>query len=187
MLCRVRTTFLQLLAIAALATSVASCDSSNDQPAVSGADSETVLVHGVVDKNGKPVSGAQVWLTLWPEDDDTPDGGVVDTRSEHPVTTGDDGRFVLSLDPDRLESRYFNGDFLNFDIEVWGDGQLGRWGSTVELIEDRFWRGDDEDRIADDALQIDFDLGTKPTVTLETLDAPDEHELMLMPSPKRPS
>lgn len=187
MLGRVKKTLCAAVAALTLSAALASCGPPYDQVAVSGTDSAAVLAYGVVEKEGKPVTGAQVWLTLRPEDDDTPEGEVVDTRSEDAVTTDGDGRFLLSLDPDELESRYFNGDYLNFDIEVWNDGQLGGWSSTVHLIEERFWRQDEQERIGDDALQIDFDLGKRPTVTLETLDGPDEHELTLSPLSKAPN
>lgn len=187
MLGRVNKTLFAAVAALTLSAALASCGPPYDLVAVSGADSENVLVHGVVEKDGKPVTGAQVWLTLWPEDDDTPEGDVVDTRTEDSVTTDGDGRFLVSLDPDELEPRYFNGEYLNFDIEVWNDGQLGGWSSTVNLIDERFWRQDDQEGIADDALKIDFDLGNRPTITLETLDGPDEHELTLSPLSKSPN
>ncbi|MFI5428490.1 hypothetical protein [Aeromicrobium sp. UC242_57] len=158
---------------------VAGCGSP---PATSGKDSETVLVHGVVERDGKPLQDARVWLTLWPEDlDDLPEGGTVDTKAFKPAKTNSDGKYVLSLDPDELTSRYFNGDLLNFDISVSDEVKNGQWGSTVYLVKERFWRQDEQDRIADDVHQIDFDLGKSPSVTLETLDAPDKHELLIIP------
>lgn len=172
-----------LTTILAATPVLASCGSSDEPRATFGKGSETVLVHGIIEENGKPVQDAKVWLTLWPDDDDTPIGGIIDTKDYAPATTDDDGKYVLRLDPDELKSRYFNGDFLNFDISVSHEGRLGGWGSTVYLVDKRFWRHDEEDRIADDVHEIDFDLGKRPSVTLETLDAPDRHELTLTPAP----
>lgn len=179
MLARVKKTLCAVVAAWTMAVALAGCGSSADEPEVSGAGSASVVAHGVIEKDGEPVSGAQVRLTLWPEDDDTPEGGTVDTRVEDAVTTDDDGRFVASLDPAELPSRYFNGDYLNFDLDVWNDTKLGHWSSTVHLVEQRFWRQDEQERVADDALSVDFDLGKNPTVTVKTLDGPDEKKLFV--------
>lgn len=161
-------------------------DAEHRQPAItSGPTSGTLVVHGVVNQGGKPLSGAKVWLTLWPEDtDEVKEGETVDTRDSKPVTTDDDGRYALSLDPDTLTSRYFDGELLNFDITVFDKNKAGSWGSTVWLVDRRVWRSDETALVGDNVLRMNFDLG-KPGIT--TIDSHGERESAELPMGDAPA
>lgn len=158
------------VALLAVLVTLAGCGGNGNVEAfaTSGPETGAVLVHGVIKNDGKPLSGAQIGLTLFPEDNDAP-AGPIDTYDPKPVVTGSDGRFALRLDPEKLTSEYYNGDFLNYDINVFSDDKMGSWSSTVYLIDERVWRSAERARIADNALKMNFDLGKQTIVTTDSL------------------
>ncbi|MCW2749195.1 MAG: hypothetical protein JWR83_305 [Aeromicrobium sp.] len=161
-----------LVALASLAA--CSSGSNSAKPtATAGPKTGNLLVHGVVYSHGKPVRGAAVGLMLWPDPDDTPEGEIVDTWSSDSVTSDAAGDYAIKLDPDSLKSKYFNGEYLNFEIDVSGDGLGGSWNSTVFLVKNRVWRSDEQALVGDPALSMNFDFG-KPSVT--TTDSFGDHE-----------
>jgi hypothetical protein len=139
---------------------------SSTARATAGPDSEHLLIHGTVSRGDEPMAGAQVWLTLFPEDTSDADvGDVIDTFETPPVETDDEGGYAIELDPDQLSSRYFNGEFLNYDVGIVVDGEWGSWGSTVSLRGTDYWRSDERARVGDSAVEVSFDFDG-PTIML---------------------
>lgn len=160
------------LGVAMLVAVGTGCSSATDDIATSGPETGTILVHGIVKKDGKPLSGTQIGLTLMPEGDHMDDvraDGSIDTYDPKPVITGADGAFALPLDPEELSSKYYNGDFLNFEMMAFHDRSMGSWNSTVYLIDERVWRSDEQARVADPLLRMDFDFGKQTVVVTDSL------------------
>jgi hypothetical protein len=135
-------------------------------PATSGRDSAHLLVHGTVTRGDEPVAGARLALTLTPEDlAEIEVGESVESFDAAQVETDEDGRYAIELDPAELSSQYFNGDYLNFDINVLADDELGLWSSTVWLERNEYWRSDDRALPGDEVMDLSFDL-VGPTVVL---------------------
>ena len=146
--------------------------------ATAGPDTGTVALHGVVSRDGKPLRGTTVVATLWPEDtSDVPEGGVVDTLDLPAVTTGDDGAYVVRIDPDRLTSRYFGGDYLNVDLRFSTTTSMSSWSTTIDLVDDRVWRSTDQARVGDPVLRMDVDLGRRTITTEDSLGEKEKSDL----------
>jgi hypothetical protein len=138
---------------------------TSEEVVTQGPGTGDLLVVGTVSRDGKPVEDAEVWLSLWPDPDDTPVGEAVDTLETDVVHTDGSGRYAVRLDPDHLTSRYFpaDHDFLNFELCLWDGGHMAQWSSTVSRVGDRAWRTEGA-RIGDPVYDMSFDLG-RPTVT----------------------
>lgn len=165
-------TFGVVLSVVMFTAVAAGCSSYADDIATSGPETGTILVYGVVKKDGKPVVGAKVWLSLWPKSEVLAemdeDESFTDYLPSKAVRTTPEGKYALRLDPDELSSRFFNGEFLNFDVEVRDGDAAGRWGSTGHLIDERFWRSDEGTRVADPLRRMDFDFGKKTVVMTDS-------------------
>ncbi len=155
-------------------------DGSPTSVATAGPDTGTVALHGVVSMNGKPLRGASVVATLWPEDtSDVAEGETVDTRDLPTITTDGDGAYVLRIDPDRLTSRYFGGDFLNVDLSFTTKKVMSSWSTTVDLVDDRVWRSTERARVGDSVLRLDADLGRRTVTTTSSLGEKEKSELLV--------
>lgn len=148
--------------------------------ATAGPETAHLLLHGTVTHGDEPVPGAEVWLSLFPEDtSDVEVGEVVDTLETEPVETDDDGGFVIEVDPDTLSSTYFNATFLNYDVMLRADDELATWSSTAWLVREDHWRSDERARVGDAVTRMDFDLAA-PTLTLtDSYGEPETDELPL--------
>ncbi|MCL8251450.1 hypothetical protein AERO_08640 [Aeromicrobium fastidiosum] len=170
--------FLAALLVSVLVVGGCGSDAPPTPVATAGPDTGTVALHGVVSMDGKPVRGAFVVATLWPEDtSDVPEGGVVDTLDLPTVTTGDDGAYVVRIDPDRLASRYFGGDYLNVDLRFSTTTSMSSWSTTVDLVDDRVWRSTDRARVGDPVLRLDVDLGRRTITTEDSLGEKEKSDL----------
>ena len=170
MIGRMLATLVVLAACAACSASGEEAGERRDRPALSGPESRDVLVHGRVLDDGKPVADAAVTIQVWPEGDmDEIEVGDTIDMFDVTMSTDDEGRYVVLVDPRELESRYFGGsDFVNFDVLVGADGRMTSWSTTTYLIgAGRIWRSDPEARTGDRALELRFDL-SKQTVETTT-------------------
>ena len=164
----------RILSTLAVLAGLAACSSSGeepaepDRPALSGPESRDVLVHGRVLDAGKPVEDAAVTIEIWPDSDDH-EYDVGETVDMFDVTTSTDaeGRYVVVVDPRRLESRYFGGhDFVNFDVRVESGGDMTSWSTTTHLVgADGIWRSEPEARVGDRVLELAFDLSEETVDT----------------------
>jgi hypothetical protein len=136
-----------------------------------GPDTGDLLAHGTVLVDGKPVDGARVRAVLSPEGEAAENlkvGERVPTWETDPVTTGDDGTWAVSIDPDSVPSTYFPAgqESLNFELEVQTRTRVAMWWLTASLVKPiQVWRSDEEARPGDAVLEIALDLGAK-TITL---------------------
>lgn len=148
------------------------------EPATSGPDSAQLLVHGTVTRGDAPVAGARLMLTLAPEDlSHGEPGETTHAYDGEPVETDEAGRYAITLDPDELSSRYFNGDYLNFDVNLFVDDQVATWSSTVWLERHAYWRSDDRALVGDPVMDMSFDLDA-PTITVtDSYGKEDDSEL----------
>lgn len=173
--------FLAVLIIGALCLAACNDDAPQERTArplvTAGPDTASLFVHGVVTRGKDPVAGASVVYTLLPEDDDTKPGGIVDTVESKPVKTDADGHYALTIDPDRLTSRYFSGNYLNFDFAVYEGGTSASWGSTVWLVDDRVWRSDEQALVGDPVLTMSLDLTKRKITTFNSLGERESHDL----------
>jgi hypothetical protein len=137
--------------------------------ATAGPDTGTTAVRGTISEDGEPLGGVTVLASLFPEDDDTPVGGTVDTLELPTATTDDEGRYVLRIDPDDLSSTYFDGEYLNVDLRLFTRASVGSWSTTVFLVDGRVWRSDEGSRVGDAVLRLDADLGRGTVTTTDSL------------------
>lgn len=155
-------------------------------PATAGPDSEHLVVNGTVTRGDSPVAGATMTLTLWPEDvSDVKVGEAVDTVDVAEATTDGDGRYVLTVDPAELSSRYFNGEVLNFEIYLSVDDQLALWSSPVWLVDEDYWRSDDRALVGDTVMDISYELDGPSILLTDSFGDTTTDELTMMDA--RPS
>lgn len=147
--------------------------------ATAGPETGDVLVRGVAVRDEKPVAGAQVWVALYPIDDDAAVGETVDVWTSESVSTDAEGAYAVAVDPDQLTSKYYDGDFLNFTINVSEQGDLATWNSTVWPVRG-VWRSDERARVADPVLAIDFDLAAPSVVLTDSFGESEQSKLPLM-------
>lgn len=133
--------------------------------ATAGPETGDLLLHGELTRDGKPVTNGKVWVTLLPEDDNLPEGEAVPTWESAVATSDDDGTFAVSVDPEKLTSRFYNGEYLNYEINVLQDDSLASWNTTAWLVAEGVWRSDPDALVGDPILHVAVDVGA-PTITL---------------------
>ncbi len=92
-------------------------------------------------------------------------GDTIPTWESAIVSSDDEGRFAVSVDADDLTGDFFNGDFLNYEINIVHDNNWASWHTTAHLVGDGVWRTREDSVEADPAADASIDLGV-PTVTL---------------------
>jgi hypothetical protein len=159
-----------------LALSLAACgtdeSSENDgaqtpttaaAPVTSGAGSADMIAHGTLLDRGKPVSGAKVFISLWPDTTDTKVGESFRLWDSEEVTTDSHGNWFLNLDPATIPSKFWPAgeEFLNIDLQVIDSPRVLRWSTTVYSVGDKkVWRTEGA-RVGDPVLKVKADIGTE--------------------------
>lgn len=141
--------------------------STPSTPVTSGPETGDLIAHGTVLDQGKPVSGAEVVVSLWPETSDMELGQSFSLWDSETATTDRDGDWFLQLDPDTIPSKFWpSGEqFLNIDLRVIDAPRALSWSTTVYSVGDRkVWRTEGA-RVGDPVLDVDVDLG-KEKITL---------------------
>lgn len=157
---KTRRKLIALVVTILVAPGCSTSDSSAPAPKDS-ASSEAVFLTGTVTRGGEHVEGAQVVATLWPENDDSEVGDLIEMFDVDDAVTRADGSFTLYLDPDDVPTRYFGGDrsYVNFDFRVFDDGEFATWGSTLHPVgSPQTWRTEGGAVAADAPLEMHLDL-----------------------------
>jgi hypothetical protein len=77
------------------------------------------LLSGTVTEAGTPLADVPLQVTLWPSNEDTEVGELVDTRDLPAVTTDEQGRYVVTLALEDVPAKYLlSGRVLNFNVAV---------------------------------------------------------------------
>lgn len=106
------------------------------------------------------------------------------TRSQRGsrLTASDDlGRFTVSVDEEQLTSDFFNGDYLNYQINVLQDDDLAMWNTTAHLIKDGVWRAPEDAVVGDPVTEVAVDLGTSTITFTDSLGQSETNELPVFP------
>jgi hypothetical protein len=149
-------------------------------PVTSGPETGDLIAHGTVLDQGKPVSGAEVVVSLWPETDDMEVGQSFSLWDSEKATTDSDGDWFLQLDPDTIPSKFWPSgeEFLNIDLRIIDAPRTLSWSTTVYSVGERkVWRTEGA-RAGDPVLDVDVDLGREKITRTdsrgdsETSDAP---------------
>jgi len=180
---RIETAIVSLLVV--LSACTGSTESAPKAVATAGSGTGDVMVRGVITRNAEPVRDAELWFDLWPTDDGTRAGDVVDTWGSKHVKTDHDGRFALRMDPDDVKSKYIDGNAVNFDLNLFHDKKMASWGSTAWLVQDRVWRSDEYARVADPTLSISMDVGTFTVTLVDSHGERETNELTMVRMPAR--
>jgi hypothetical protein len=171
---------------------LAGCDADGSAPesdptparSTAGPDSEHVLVTGQVTRGDDPVAGVELSLALFPDDQsDVEVGDEIELHQTPAVATGEDGEYAIVLDPDVLSSRYFNGKFLNFDLQFAADEELGVWSATAWLTRHDYWRSDDRALVGDAPMDISIDLDGPELTLTDSYGESEASDLTLMGGP----
>lgn len=133
--------------------------------ATAGPESDDLLLRGTLTRDGAPLEDGQVWVSVMADAVDAEVGDTIPTWESAVVPSDDQGRFVVSVDAGDLTSDFFNGDFLNYEINVVHDNDWARWNTTAHLVGDGVWRTGEDSVVGDPVTETSFDLGA-PTVTL---------------------
>lgn len=176
------------------ATLLAGCGGSASTPAASGRpgskaghelvtagpDTGDLFLTGVVSRDGRPVRGAKVTVSLSPEDLDIPVGSSFRTWDTPLITTAADGAFAVHIDASRLPSKYLSptSQLLNFDLQAILDDQFALWSSTLwRTRPGGTWRTDGAST-GDSVARLDLDFGHSPTVVLtDSTGEQEKHDL----------
>jgi hypothetical protein len=75
------------------------------------------------------------------------------------VASDDHGRFAVSVDGGELTSDFFNGDFVNFEINVLQDDDWATWSTTAHLVGEGVWRTEEDSVVGDPVAEARLDLG----------------------------
>ena len=149
--------------------------------ATAGPESDELLLHGTLTRDGAPLEDGQVWVSVMADADDAEVGDTIPTWESALVSSDDQGRFAVSVDADDLTSDFFNGDFLNYEINIVHDDNWASWHTTAHLVGDGVWRTSEDSVVADPVAEASIDLGA-PTVTLTDSDGDAETgELPVVP------
>lgn len=133
--------------------------------ATAGPESDDLLLHGALTRDGVPLKDGQVWVSVMADAVDAEVGDPIPTWESAIVSSDDEGRFAVSVDADDLTSDFFNGDFLNYEINIVHDDNWASWHTTAHLVGDGVWRTDEDSVALDPVAETSIDLGA-PTVTL---------------------
>jgi hypothetical protein len=149
--------------------------------ATAGPESGDLLLHGELMRGGEPVADGQVWVSVLADPAEAEAGDVIPTWESTVTSSDDDGRFAVSVDRGVLSSDFFNGEYLNYDINVLQDGDWATWSTTAHLVGKRVWRSDEYAALGDPVAEVTVDLGV-PTITLTDSDGSSEtSELPVVP------
>ena len=81
------------------------------------------------------------------------------------------------MDAGDLTSDFFDGDFLNYEINVAHNDDWARWNTTAHLVGDGVWRTDEDSVVGDPVAEASIDLSA-PTLTLtDSYGHPETSEL----------
>ncbi len=150
-------------------------------PATAGPESDDLLLHGALTRDGAPLEDGQVWVSVMADAVDAEAGDTIPTWESAIVSSDDEGRFAVSVDADDLTSDFFNGDFLNYEINIVHDNTWTSWHTTAHLVGDGVWRTDEDSVALDPVAEASIDLGA-PTVTLTGSHGdPETGELTVVP------
>jgi hypothetical protein len=140
----------------------------HDQPvesvATAGPETGDLLLHGELTNEGKPATNGKVWVSLF-ADEDAQEGDVIPTWESAVATSDDRGKFAVSVDPERLNSKFFNGEYLNYEINVLQDDSWATWHTTSYLVAQGVWRSEEAALVGDPMLHVAVDL-VASTITL---------------------
>lgn len=134
-------------------------------PATAGPDTGNLLLHGRLTRSGEPVAGGKIWVSVMAELPDAEVGDDIPIWESAVVSSEEDGTFAVSVDDERLTSAFFNGEFLNYEIDMRHDDTLALWGTTAHLVGDGVWRSDQNALVGDPVTEVSVDLDA-PTITL---------------------
>lgn len=133
--------------------------------ATAGPESGDLLLHGSLARDGEPLQDGQVWVSVMADAVDAEVGEAIPTWESAIVSSDDEGRFDVSVDADDLTGDFFNGDFLNYEINIVHDNHWASWHTTAHLVGEGVWRTSEDSVGADPVVEASIDLGA-PTVTL---------------------
>lgn len=149
--------------------------------ATAGPKSDDLLLHGALTRDGAPLADGQVWVSVMADAVDAEVGDTIPTWESAIVSSDDEGRFAVSVGADDLTDDFFNGDFLNYEINIVHDNNWASWHTTAHLVSDGVWRTDEDSVVADPVAEASIDLGA-PTVTLTDSNGEAETgELVVVP------
>jgi hypothetical protein len=141
--------------------------------ATAGPESEDLLLHGELTRDGAPVADGHVWVSVMADATDAEVGDVIPTWESTVVSSDDHGRFAVAVDGGELTSDFFNGDFLNYEINVVHDNDWARWNTTAHLVGEGVWRTEEDSVVGDPVAEASFDLSA-PILTLTDSDGDSE-------------
>lgn len=180
-------------ALLAVGLGLGGCSAGEDQathPAVTaGKGTKDLFVYGTVKRNGKPVKGARLEVTLTPDAafDHSKVGERVPVFAAGKATSGSDGSFVLRVDPDDLPTKFFGTarDLLNFALDVEAGADFATWNSTLWAVGNpKVWRTEQEAAPADAAYKLVLDLGTQRIQETDSYGDRTSAGLFVIPRPK---
>lgn len=134
-------------------------------PPTSGPESDDLLMHGELTRGGEPVADGQVWVSVMADAAGAEVGDIIPSWESAVVSSDDQGRFAVAVDARDLTGDFFNGDFLNYEINVVHDNDWARWNTTAHLVGDGVWRTDEDSVVGDPVAEASIDLSA-PTLTL---------------------
>ncbi len=195
LLCRVKTR-LQARVVVLLASCgllLSGCSDTDDvdraKPVVTaGAKTGDLFLHGVIERNGKPVEGATFDVLLEPVEEmrNAEVGDVIRQFTASSATSDSDGSFALRLKADDLPSKYFESGrrFLNFSLNVVAGKEFAHWGSTLYPVgSPAVWRTTDEAVPADSAMKLELDIGKERHRVTDSFDQTEKGGLAVMRPP----
>lgn len=148
--------------------------------ATEGAETEDLLVHGTVTRDGEPVEDAAVRVALMAEDLDSLEVGEEVPMWETPsVETGEDGRYAVRLDPEEIDEEFFRegADYLNFLLRVESDGVMAERSAAASLVgEEGLWRSSGA-KASDPVIEMTVDLDAETVAVTDSRGETSEEEL----------
>jgi len=141
--------------------------------ATEGPESGNLLLHGELTRDGAPVADGQVWVSVMADAADAEVGEILPMWESEVVSSDDHGRFAVSVDEAELTRGFFNGDFLNYKINVVHDNDWAGWNTSAHLVREGVWRTEEDSAVGDPVAQASFDLSAA-TLTLTDSDGDSE-------------
>ena len=185
----IRPSTLLVVPVAVAAALVGACSGSDQEErpsavVTSGAGTGDLFVHGVVEREGHPVDGAEVEVVLTPEDlSDVEVGEAVRQLVASSARSDADGSFAVRLDPDEVPSKYFGLDreFLNFELRVADSQDFATWHTTLHPVGDpTVWRTWESAAPADAAMRIALDLEAERIVITDSVGEEQRSDLPVL-------
>ncbi|RYP87577.1 hypothetical protein EKO23_05960 [Nocardioides guangzhouensis] len=153
----------RLLAMALLVAGATACTASNGETPSRDERRSDAFVRGRVLADGEPVSGVRVSVRL--EKPGSPDGRrhadyLDDGGYDASARTGDDGTYVVEVDPRDLADELFTDErSVTYGLGLTARGRSMGWGGTAWLVgDDRTWRTDPLADGDDRVLEVDIDV-----------------------------